>query len=172
MTADLLRTGWGQALLVLAGILVVAGGLEAGRRAVRLNFRERFTAEHISPALAIVTRVLGAYGSVARAVVFVLTGVFLIKAAVLSSAEPDERARRGLPFSGQLTVRSVAAGTARLRPVLLWPLLPARGPVPRPDTRAISHLRQQRDRPLRCAAVAELGQGVRNGPGPGNTQSL
>jgi Domain of Unknown Function (DUF1206) len=50
MTADLLRTGWGQALLVLAGILVVAGGLEAGRRAVRLNFRERFTAEHISPA--------------------------------------------------------------------------------------------------------------------------
>jgi hypothetical protein len=87
MTADLLRTGWGQALLVLAGILVVAGGLEAARRAVRLNFRERFTAEHISPALCIVTRVLGAYGSVARAVVFVLTGVFLIKAAALSRAD-------------------------------------------------------------------------------------
>jgi Domain of Unknown Function (DUF1206) len=87
VTADLLRTGWGQALLVLAGILVVAGGLEAGRRAVRLNFRERFTAGHMSRALATVTRALGAFGSVARAVVFVLTGAFLIKAAVLSRAD-------------------------------------------------------------------------------------
>jgi Domain of Unknown Function (DUF1206) len=87
VTAGLLRTGWGQALLVAAGILVVAGGLEAGRRAVRLNFRERFTAGHVSRALAIITRALGAFGSVARAVVFVLTGAFLIKAAVLSRAD-------------------------------------------------------------------------------------
>jgi Domain of Unknown Function (DUF1206) len=87
MTADLLRTGWGKALLLVVGILVVAGGLEAGRRAVRLNFRERFTDEHMSRALAMVTRALGAFGSVARAVVFVLVGVFLVKAAVLSSAD-------------------------------------------------------------------------------------
>jgi len=87
VAADLLRTGWGKALLVVAGILVVAGGLEAGRRAVRLNFRERFTDEHMSRALAMVTRALGAFGSVARAVVFVLVGVFLVKAAVLSSAD-------------------------------------------------------------------------------------
>ena len=81
MTADVLRTGWGKALLVVAGILVVAGGLEAARRAVRLNFRERFTAGHMSRALAMVTRALGAFGSAARAVVLVLTGVFLVKAA-------------------------------------------------------------------------------------------
>ena len=48
MTAALLRSGWGRLLIVLVGILVVAGGLEAGRRAVRLNFRERFTVEHMS----------------------------------------------------------------------------------------------------------------------------
>ncbi|MGI9004835.1 MAG: DUF1206 domain-containing protein [Streptosporangiaceae bacterium] len=87
LAAHLLRTGWGKALLVLAGILLVGGGLEAGRRAVRLNFRERFTAEHMSRPLAMITRVLGAFGSIARAAVFVLTGVFLIKAAVLSSAD-------------------------------------------------------------------------------------
>ena len=87
MTADLLRTGWGKALLMLVGILVVAGGLEAARRAVRLNFRERFTDERMSRALAMLTRALGAFGSVARAVVFVLVGVFLVKAAVLSSAD-------------------------------------------------------------------------------------
>ena len=87
MTAVLLRTGWGRLLVVLAGILFVAGGLEAGRRAVRLNFRERFTAEHMSRALALLTRAVGAFGSAARAVVFVLVGVFLVKAAVLSSAK-------------------------------------------------------------------------------------
>jgi hypothetical protein len=74
----------GQGAARRGGILVVAGGLEAGRRAVQLDFRERFTAEHMSRALAVVTRALG---SVARAVVFVLTGVFLIKAAVLSTAD-------------------------------------------------------------------------------------
>jgi hypothetical protein len=86
MATDLLRTGWGRLLVALVGILVVAGGLEAGRRAVRFNFRERFTAGHMSPALAMITRTLGAFGCVARAVVFVLIGVFLLKAAVLSSA--------------------------------------------------------------------------------------
>jgi hypothetical protein len=37
--------------------------------------------------LAIVIRVLGGFGSGARAVVFVLVGVFLVKAAVLSHAD-------------------------------------------------------------------------------------
>jgi hypothetical protein len=87
MTAELLRTGWGRALLVLVGILVAAGGLEAGRRAVRLNFRERFTAEHMSRLLAAITRVLGSFGCLARAVVLVLAGVFVVKAGVLSSAD-------------------------------------------------------------------------------------
>jgi hypothetical protein len=87
MAAELLKSGWGRALLVLAGILVVAGGVEAARRAIRLNFRERFAAGHMSPVLAAVTRALGAFGSVARAVVFALVGVFLIRAGALSSAD-------------------------------------------------------------------------------------
>jgi hypothetical protein len=84
--ADLLRTGWGRLVLVLAGVLAVAAGLEAARRSVRLHFRERFTLEHMPRALAVLTRALGAVGCVARCVVFVLVGVFLLKAAVLSSA--------------------------------------------------------------------------------------
>ena len=86
VTADLLRTGWGRLLLILVGVIVVVAGVEMGRRSVRLDFRERFTAEHMPRALAILTRALGAVGCVARAVVFVLVGVFLLKAAVLSSA--------------------------------------------------------------------------------------
>jgi Domain of Unknown Function (DUF1206) len=87
VAAELLRTGWGRALLVLAGVLAVAAGVETGRRSVRLDFRERFTAEAMPRWLAMATRVLGAVGCVARAVVFVLVGVFLVKAAVLSSAK-------------------------------------------------------------------------------------
>jgi hypothetical protein len=87
VTAELLRTGWGRAVLILVGVIAVAAGVETGRRSVRLDFRERFTAEDMPWALAIFTRPLGAVGCVARAVVFVLVGVFLLKAAVLSSAK-------------------------------------------------------------------------------------
>jgi Domain of Unknown Function (DUF1206) len=87
VTAVLLRTGWGRLLLVVVGVLVVAAGVEMGRRSVRLDFRERFTAEHIPRALAMLTRAVGGFGCVARAVVFVLAGVFVLKAAVLSSAK-------------------------------------------------------------------------------------
>jgi hypothetical protein len=87
VTADLLRTGWGRVLLALVGAIVVIAGAEMGRRSVRLDFRERFTAEHMSRPLAMLTRALGALGCVARAVVFVLAGVFVLKAAVLSSAK-------------------------------------------------------------------------------------
>ena len=64
----------------------MAAGLEAGRRSVRLDFRERFTAAHVPHALAVLTRALGAFGCVARCVVFMLVGGFLLKAAVLSIA--------------------------------------------------------------------------------------
>ena len=86
MTAALLQTGWGGPL-VLAGVVAVAAGVEVGRRSVRLDFQERFAAAHMSRALATLTRALGGVGCAARAVVFVLTGFFILKAAVLSSAE-------------------------------------------------------------------------------------
>jgi hypothetical protein len=47
----------------------------------------RFTAEHMPRALAMLTRALGGFGCAVRAVVFVLAGVFVLKAAVLSSAK-------------------------------------------------------------------------------------
>ncbi len=103
ITADLLRTGWGRLLLVLAGVLVVVGGVEIGRRSVRLDFRERFTAEHMSRPLAILTRALGGFGCVARSAVIVLVGVFILKAAVLSSAKQA----KGL----DATFRSVATSS-------------------------------------------------------------
>ena len=137
VAAELLRTGWGRTVLILAGVLAVAAGVETGRRSVRLDFRERFTAAHMPQALAILTRALGAVGCVARAVVFVLVGVFLLKAAVLSSAKQAKGLERGLPFGGQLRLRFLAAGRARVRPSVLRLVLPARSPLPRPHTRPL-----------------------------------
>jgi hypothetical protein len=87
VTAALLRTGSGRLLLVVVGVVVVVAGVEVGRRSVRLDFRERFTAAHMSRPLAVITRALGGFGCAARAVVFVLVGFFILKAAVLSSAK-------------------------------------------------------------------------------------
>ena len=88
VTAALLRTGWGRLLLILVGVALVAAGAEVGRRSVRLDFRERFAAAHMSRAVATLTRVLGGLGCAARAVVFVLAGFFFVKAAVLSNPAP------------------------------------------------------------------------------------
>jgi hypothetical protein len=85
MTAALLRTGWGRLLLAGAGAVAVAAGIEVARRSLRLNFRERFTTAPMSRPLATLIRTLGGIGCAARAVVFALTGFFIVKAAVLSS---------------------------------------------------------------------------------------
>ena len=141
ITAELLRTGWGCALLILAGVLAVVAGVETGRRSVRLDFRERFTAAHMPRPLAILTRPLGAVGCVARAVVFVLVGVFLLKAAVLSSAKQAKGLDAVFRSVAGLRLRPLAAGRARVRPCVLRPVLPARNPLPRPDPRPLRRRR-------------------------------
>jgi TRAP-type C4-dicarboxylate transport system permease small subunit len=88
-----------------------------GRRSVRLDFRERFTSGHMPRPLALLTRALGAIGCSARCVVFVLAGVFVLKAAVLSSASQA----KGLdavfrsvasPVGGALLLALLASGLA------------------------------------------------------------
>lgn len=91
VTAALLRTGWGRLLLVLVGVVTVAAGVQVGRRPVRLDFRERFTAVHMSRALATITRALGALGCVARSVVFVLVGFLPSQGLSADSRHPLAR---------------------------------------------------------------------------------
>jgi hypothetical protein len=70
-------------------------------------------------------------------VVFVLAGFFIVKAAVLSSSKQT----KGLDAVFR-SVASSAGGSWLLallavRPCVLRPVLPARGPLPRPDTGAL-----------------------------------
>lgn len=101
VTAAVLRTGPGRWLLLLAGIVVVLAGAELGRRSVRLTFQERFTTRLRPRLWGAAVRALGAFGCLARATVFVLVGVFIVKAAVLD----DARVTKGL----DATFRSVAS---------------------------------------------------------------
>ena len=114
VTATVLRTGWGQLLLILVGLLIIAAAVEMGRRSVWLDFRERFTAGHMSRPLAMVTRAVGAYGCIARSVVLVLVGFFIIKAAVLSSANqvkgPDAVFRSVASSAGGAWLALLACG--------------------------------------------------------------
>ena len=100
VTAALLRTGWGRLLLVLVGVVVVVAGVEVGRRSVRLDFRERFTAAHMSRPLAVITRALGGFGCAARAVVFVLVGFFILNLSSAVDRVPGSRSAANAQVSG------------------------------------------------------------------------
>jgi Domain of Unknown Function (DUF1206) len=115
ITAFLLRTGSGRLGLLLAGILVVVVGFELGRRSVRLTFQERFTTQLRPRLFGTVARALGAFGCVARATVFVIVGVFILKAGVLG----DPGQTKGLDATfrsvarsayGQITLAGLALG--------------------------------------------------------------
>lgn len=100
LTAALLRTATGRGLLFLIGSLVVVAGVELGRRSVRLTFQERFTTQLRPRLFGVTVRALGAFGCLARAIVCVLVGAFIVKAAVLG----NPRDTKGL----DATFRSVA----------------------------------------------------------------
>ncbi len=115
MTATLLRSGPGHLVLWVAGVLFVISGLELGRRSVKLTFQERFVARLHPPWFGTVIRVLGACGCVARATVFVLVGVFILRAAAF--ADPDQTKGLDATFRavahssyGRFTVTALSIG--------------------------------------------------------------
>jgi hypothetical protein len=84
---DLLRTVPGRGLLIVIGLVAAGAAVELVRRSLRLSFRERFFAMNVEPRLALITKALGATGCLARAIVFGIAGVFLMKAGVQSDAQ-------------------------------------------------------------------------------------
>jgi hypothetical protein len=115
ISGSLLGNQAGRALLMLTGVVIVLAGAELGRRAVRLTFQERFSIQLHPRLLATGVRVLGAYGCIARAAVFVLVGVFLLEAAILGEAQQTkglDAAFRSVARStyGPVTLSALALG--------------------------------------------------------------
>lgn len=82
LTARLLTVPLGRALVVLAGVVLVVAGVEMARRAVKLDFRERFHNAEVPRPVARAAHVFGSFGCWARAAVFALVGGLLVRAAV------------------------------------------------------------------------------------------
>jgi hypothetical protein len=82
LTARLLGLPFGVALVVLAGLVMIAVGLYQGYKGVTRSFRDELHSAGMSRAEDVWVSRLGMFGLCARAVVFALIGVFLIRAAL------------------------------------------------------------------------------------------
>jgi hypothetical protein len=76
--------GWpgGTWLVGIAGAILIGVGLYQGYRGIGRDFLEDSKTEQMSPAVRKWFEWIGVFGHLARMVVFVLVGVFLIKAAI------------------------------------------------------------------------------------------
>lgn len=81
-TARLLDLPFGQALVVALGLIVVGVGLYQGYRGITQDFAKELATGTLTPARRRAIIRLGVVGLCARAVVFTLIGVFLVRAAL------------------------------------------------------------------------------------------
>ncbi|HEX8102918.1 MAG TPA: DUF1206 domain-containing protein [Solirubrobacteraceae bacterium] len=82
--------GWpgGPWLVGLVGLIIVAAGLDEGRRALTRSFCEKSRTERMSRRMRQAFTAAGVFGHLARMVVFVLMGYFLVRAAI--AFDPDK----------------------------------------------------------------------------------
>ena len=88
LTATLLRYPGGQALVVVIGLALIGGGLYLAYQAWRKEFRRDLELGQMRRRTRRVVEWLGRYGGIARGIVFVTSGIFLVVAAV--DAQPQQ----------------------------------------------------------------------------------
>lgn len=87
-TAKVLDAPFGRALVIAAGVALIALGLYMGYRGWKKKFVEHLKTGEMSPSVRTWTIRLGVAGHLARMVVFTLIGWFLIQAAI--DHDPEE----------------------------------------------------------------------------------
>jgi hypothetical protein len=88
LTATLLRYTGGQVLVVVIGLVLIGAGLYLGYQAWRERFGKDMDLGRLSPRTRKIVEWLGRAGGVARGVVFITAGIFLVVAAV--DAKPQQ----------------------------------------------------------------------------------
>ncbi len=81
-TSDVLSWTAGVWIVGIAGALVIGEGLDQGYKGLSKKFLEKSKTEEMSPQVEKTFTRLGIFGHLARMVVFVLIGYFLVKAAI------------------------------------------------------------------------------------------
>jgi hypothetical protein len=88
LTATLMRYTGGKVLVVVIGLVLIGAGLYLGYQAWRERFRTDMDLGRLSPRTRKIVEWLGRVGGVARGVVFITAGIFLVVAAV--EAKPQQ----------------------------------------------------------------------------------
>lgn len=101
LTATMLKHPGGQALVVVAGLAFIGGGLYLAYQAWRKEFRRDLELASMRTGARRVVEWLGEFGGIARGIVFVTIGIFLIVAA----ADAQPRQAKGIDSS----LRALAA---------------------------------------------------------------
>jgi hypothetical protein len=83
-----MRYTGGKALVVVIGLVLIGAGLYLGYQAWRERFRRDMDLGRLSPRTRKTVEWLGRAGGVARGVVFITAGIFLVVAAV--EAKPQQ----------------------------------------------------------------------------------
>ena len=81
LTATVLKVQGGQVIVGIAGVLIIAGGLYVAYRAFKRKFLKHLRLGSASARTRKIVTRLGQVGGIARGVVFVTVGIFLIIAA-------------------------------------------------------------------------------------------
>jgi hypothetical protein len=84
LTATLMRHPGGKAVVVVVGIALIAGGLYLGYQAWRRHFLKTLNVGQMRPRTRRIVEWLGRVGGIARGIVFITAGVFLVVAAIRS----------------------------------------------------------------------------------------
>jgi hypothetical protein len=105
----------GVAIVLVAGVVLIGVGLYQGFRSLSTSFEDELETARMGPSARRLARVLGVAGHASRAIIFVIVGGFLIKAAVEHDSSEaigidgalQELSRQTL---GDLLLFAVAAG--------------------------------------------------------------
>jgi hypothetical protein len=87
LTATLLRHPGGQAAVVVVGLVLIVSGLYIGYQAWRERFRRELELGQMAPRTRRIVEWLGRFGGIARGLVFITVGAFLVVAAVRSQPQ-------------------------------------------------------------------------------------
>lgn len=87
-TATLMRHPGGKAAVIVIGLALIAGGLALGYQAWRKRFLKKMNLSEMRGRVRRIVEWLGQIGGVARGIVFVIAGVFLVVAA--AEAQPGQ----------------------------------------------------------------------------------
>jgi len=87
LTATLIRHPGGKALVIVVGLALIAGGLYLGYQAWRKRFLKNLNLAQMRPGARRVVEWLGRAGGIARGIVFITAGIFLVVAAAHSQPQ-------------------------------------------------------------------------------------